>query len=357
MKFFKIPNLGIFVPSLVIYFLGITILLSIAPNLFKTQVMFGLTAVFVFLVFSQIDYHVYTTLDKLFYIISIFLLLLTFFVGTVTRGSIRWIDLGIFRLQASELIKPLMVVFLASSYMKINFSFRQFIMNSFLFFIISIIILKQPDLGNVIVYLAVWIAILFSSGFKPILIPIIGAISIIVLPLFWHFLKDYQKERIISFLSPHSDPLGIGYNAIQAMVAVGSGGLAGRGLGRGTQSHLQFLPEYHTDFIFASFAEEFGFVGVLLLLVLFFLLLTKILSIAKRTDDKFGSLLAIGIFTIIFTQMTINVGMNIGLLPITGITLPLVSYGGSSLLSIAIILGIISNISYYKKEQDALLIR
>ncbi|MBI3384625.1 rod shape-determining protein RodA [Candidatus Gottesmanbacteria bacterium] len=357
MKFFKIPDLGIFLPALVIYFLGISILLSIAPNLFLTQVFYGLIAIFLYVIFSQIDYHVYSNSDKVFYLISLVFLVLTFLIGSVTRGSVRWIDLGIIRLQASELIKPLMIVFLASSYLKKDFNLKRFLVDSFLFSLIVFIILKQPDLGNVVVFLSFWLIILFASGFKVVLMPLIGALAIFVLPLFWRFLKGYQKERIISFLSPQADPLGIGYNAIQAMVAVGSGGLLGRGLGRGTQSHLLFLPEYHTDFIFASFAEEFGFIGVVLLLGLYFLLLMKILKISQKAEDKFGFLLSLGIFMIIFTQTVINVGMNIGLLPITGITLPLVSYGGSSLVSVAVILGIITNISHYKREPDTILIR
>jgi rod shape determining protein RodA len=218
-------------------------------------------------------------------------------------------------------------------------------------------VLKQPDLGNAIVYFSFWIVIIFISGFKVWLVPIIICLTVLFIPLFWRFLKDYQKERIVSFLNPQSDPLGIGYNAIQAMVAVGSGGFWGLGLGRGTQSHLLFLPEYHTDFIFASFSEEFGFIGVLLLIFLYCLILTRIIVIGINSQDKFGLLVSGGIFGVLFTQFFINVGMNIGLLPITGITLPLVSYGGSSLLSFAILLGIASNIAKNRKKDDLLTIR
>jgi rod shape determining protein RodA len=163
-------------------------------------------------------------------------------------------------------------------------------------------------------------------------------------PLGWRFLASYQRDRILTFINPRHDPLGIGYNAIQSAIAVGSGLLFGRGLGRGVQSQLQFLPERHTDFIFASFSEAFGFLGTVFLLLIFFLLLRRILLIAHSALNNFESLIALGVFAILLSQVFINSGMNLGILPITGVTLPLVSYGGSSLISTMVLLGIVNAI-------------
>ena len=168
----------------------------------------------------------------------------------------------------------------------------------------------------------------------------------------WRFLKDYQRARVLSFLNPYSDPLGTGYNVIQAVISVGSGKFFGRGLGRGTQSHLYFLPERHSDFIFASLAEELGFLGASLLLVFYFLLLFQILKIAKNAADDFGFLIVTGVFSHLSFQILVNIGMNLGLLPITGITLPLVSTGGSSLLATMVSLGLVENVGRSRRLEE-----
>ncbi|HKZ34994.1 MAG TPA: FtsW/RodA/SpoVE family cell cycle protein, partial [Patescibacteria group bacterium] len=174
---------------------------------------------------------------------------------------------------------------------------------------------------------------------------------LLVLPGIWFLLREYQKQRIFSFLNPYADPLGTGYNVIQSTIAVGSGQLFGRGLGRGTQSRLQFLPEYHTDFIFATLAEELGFFGSILLLFLFFFLIFHVFETARSAPNTFGVFIAIGVGAMILFQVCVNVGMNIGIIPITGITLPLVSYGGSSLLATLISLGLVASV-FCKKRQD-----
>lgn len=344
-------------PSVTIFVLGVTILLSIAPQLFLNQLVFGLFALLIFFLFSQIDYKIFRPLSNFFYIGSIFFLILTFLLGVATRGSVRWIDFGIVRLQPSEIIKPLMIIFAAVFFSTKKENLLAFFKHALMFFITVFFVLRQPDLGSAIVFCFFWVGILLTSGYKPKFALSFLSFALILLPFFWHFLKSYQKERIISFLDPAVDPLGIGYNVIQSMVAVGSGGVLGRGLGRGTQSHLLFLPEYQTDFIFASFSEELGLVGGLILLFLYFILLFRILKIASVADSHFGRLIAHGIFFVIFVQVMINIGMNMGILPITGITLPLVSYGGSSLVSLAIMLGIVSSLSRFTKEDSALTIR
>ena len=221
----------------------------------------------------------------------------------------------------------------------------------------ALLIFFQPDLGSSLVLLFSWLGILIGAGFDWRL-AVLGGATLLSSPfLFWRFLQDYQQQRILSFLNPTSDPLGAGYNLIQATVAVGSGQFLGRGLGRGTQSHLRFLPERHTDFIFASLAEELGFLGSAVLIFALVVLLWRILVIAQKSRDQFGFLISLGIFSLIFTQTFINIGINLGILPITGITLPLVSYGGSSLLAISICLGIIQNINQHAKKTPIIEIR
>ena len=357
MKFLEKIDWWILLPSITIFTLGVTILLSIAPQLFLNQVIFGIFALVIFLFVSQIDYKIYHHFNWLFYLTSVLFLILTFILGVATRGSVLWIDLGIVKLQPSEIIKPLMIVFAASFFSQPKESLLAFFKQAILFFVPVFLILRQPDLGSAIVFFVFGIGLLFTSGYKPKLAFLSVLTIFIFLPFFWRFLKDYQKERIVSFLDPAADPLGIGYNVIQAMVAVGSGGVFGRGLGRGTQSHLLFLPEYQTDFIFASFSEELGLMGGLILILLYAILLFRILKIAYAADDSFAKLIAYGVFFIIFVQVVVNIGMNMGLFPITGITLPLVSYGGSSLVSLGILLGMASNLSRSIKEENYLTIR
>ncbi|MCL5676145.1 MAG: rod shape-determining protein RodA [Patescibacteria group bacterium] len=333
----------IIIPAFFLYALGVTTLYSVAPNLVNEELFFGFLGFLVFFLFAAVDYRIYKNLTPWFYVLSIFFLILTEVVGVVTRGSVRWLDIGLIRLQPSELIKPLMILFLADRFEAAG-NYKNIIISSLLFFFPVILILRQPDLGNALVFGFLWLTIFFVSGVKPLLIAICCFVFLALAIPVWHFLKEYQKQRIITFLNPGIDPLGTGYNAIQSMLAVGSGELFGRGLGRGTQSHLAFLPEFHTDFIFASFAEEWGFIGVCVLLSAYCYLLFRLFSQMQNTKENFGRIVLVGVISVIFIQMFINIGMNMSLVPITGITLPLVSYGGSSLISTAILLGIASNI-------------
>jgi rod shape determining protein RodA len=222
------------------------------------------------------------------------------------------------------------------------------ILNTILFLIPFILIFKQPDLGTSIVYFVMWISMMIMGGLPIGLI--IGGIATFVagLPLLWTVLAPYQKSRIETFLNPMLDPRGAGYNALQAMIAVGSGQWFGRGLGLGTQSHLRFLPEYFTDFMFATLVEELGVIGGLMLLSLYAFLLWRILQplFHKDITGRFPMIYAIGLFGMVLTQILVNSGMNMGVFPVTGITLPLVSYGGSSLLSIAVSFGILWAIAF-----------
>ncbi|MEK7565832.1 MAG: rod shape-determining protein RodA [Patescibacteria group bacterium] len=328
---------------------SLTVIFSIFPGLFLAQLIFFIFSFLVFFFFSQIDHRLYQALWLPIYFVSCILLLVIFVVGIESRGAIRWIEIGNFRLQFSELLKPFFITSLAA--VLIQFppkNLKNFLFSCSFFLVPFFLVFRQPDLGSAIVYILSFGGLVFVSGIS--LSYILASIFIILssAPLLWNFLKDYQKTRLLSFFNPGQDPLGSSYNAIQAVIAVGSGMIFGKGLGRGTQSHLNFLPERHTDFIFASLAEEFGYVGVLLILVTYFIIFLRIFKLIQMSSDKYTILLLTGFLFILLSQFFINIGMNIGLLPITGITLPLISYGGSSILATMIMLGIIESIA---KEQ------
>jgi rod shape determining protein RodA len=346
---------GIIFPSLVLISFSLAILGSIDPNLLQQQALYLIIGTIFFFIFSFLDYHVYSFFTWGWYTLSTILLGLTFVLGSESRGSIRWIDLGFIRFQPSEFVKPLLIIFFA-----VFIANSASTIKSYLKLIISsslpiLFIFQQPDLGSAIIVLAVMGVQLISSTIPKkylltTLIPIL-----VISPIAFRLLKPYQIQRIQSFIDPTSDPLGSGYNSIQSVIAVGSGRITGRGLGQGTQSQLDFLPERQTDFIFAAIAEEFGFLGAITIIVAYAYLLKTILDIAAQSKDETSKLLSIGVFSTLCIQVFINIGMNMGLLPITGITLPLISSGGSSLISTAMMLGIVINASRsYKTNQASL---
>jgi rod shape determining protein RodA len=357
MRFFRHFDWLIFFLALVIALLGLVLLKSIAPSLVIQQIIWLILGLFFFFIFSQIDYRHYPRFVWLFYFGSIFFLLLTFIFGRVIRGSVRWLEIGSFGLQPSEIVKPFLLlffaVFFASEEINLNKIFKGFLLLLPPF----LMIFFQPDLGSSLLVLFFWLGIVLAKGMKGKWLALTFSFFLLILPLFWFFLKDYQRQRLLTFLNPQIDALGSGFNVIQSMIAVGSGQFLGRGLGRGTQSHLSFLPEHQTDFVFASLAEELGFIGSFLLIGLFFLLLWRILNLARNSHDQLAFLIYIGVFTLLFSQVFVNLGMNLGLLPVTGITLPLVSYGGSSLLSTMIALGIVVGIGKEKEEKRIVEIR
>jgi len=209
------------------------------------------------------------------------------------------------------------------------------------------LVFRQPDLGTTLTLVFIWLAMLIGANIslpKLVLMSLVGAV---VTPLGWFLLQDYQKHRIISFFSPNLDPQGIGFHVIQSMIAVGSGELFGRGLGRGTQSRLRFLPEFQTDFIFAFIAEELGFLGSVIVLVFYSIIFFLGFRLLQKVSDRFGELIIIGVLSMLFFQITINIGMNAGILPITGITLPLLSYGGSSIITTLLSLGLVASVARF----------
>lgn len=350
---------NLLLPAVIILILGLTAIVSISFQLGIQQFIFSLFGLAAFLIFAKFPYTSHQYLIKVYGLISLILLILPFLFGSLTRGTIRWIQIGSLTLQPSEIIKPFLII-IFSFFLSQNIKKKNLLhITSYLLLLLVpvLLIFKQPDLGSTLVIIAAWLGILIASK-----LPIYGLLAIfsfglVITPFAWYQFKPYQQQRIVSFLNPYSDPKASGYHVIQSVIAVGSGGLLGRGLGSGPQSQLQFLPERHTDFIFASIAEELGFLGSLILILAFFFLLKRLLDISRQAPDQFGRFLAAGVFTLIFFQFTVNIGMNLGLLPITGITLPLVSSGGSSLLATAISLGLVHNLSQHSQSKTSLEIK
>lgn len=322
-----------------------TMIRSVSPELFPKHLFIIAFSLLVFLVVMRIDYRIYFSLRRYFYFLAIALLVANFLLGTLARGSVRWIQIGPLNLQASELVKPLLIIafagFLAERPAK---DWRSTLASLIWLVVPLILVFIQPDLGSSLVLGFIWLGMVVASGLPWKLLVGVGSFLGLLLPLGWRRLADYQQLRVTSFFDPFADPLGSGYNLIQSMIAVGSGRWWGRGLGRGPQSQLDFLPERHTDFIFASLSEELGFLGGVIIISLLGILLWRILQAARKTDDQFGRLICIGVFAMIWFQSVVNIGMNLGLLPVAGVTLPLVSYGGSSLLATMIGLGVVASV-------------
>lgn len=296
-----------------------------------------------------VDYHHMDRLAYPFYVVALLLLLLVIFIGSVGGGSQRWLNLGLFTLQPSEPAKLAIVLTLAK-YLQYDEPAKGYRLRDlwapFLFATPLILLtLVQPDLGTAIILLLIFLSVILMGGLHGRSFLYLVATGVTLLPIAWHFLKPYQQKRIWTFLNPDLDPLGAGYHVIQSKIAIGSGRLLGKGYLRGTQNQLDFLPAQHTDFVFSVFAEEWGFLGCLILLGLYFVLIAFSLRVVARAKDRFGALLVYGMVTIFFWQAVINVAMVTGLLPVVGTPLPLLSYGGSSLISMMVAVGLMINVS------------
>lgn len=315
------------------------------PSLFLTQVTFLIVGIVLAFIIYKVDPAVYLGFSPLIYLFCLGLLLITLVFGHSSRGATRWIGVGSFAPQPSELVKPLLAIFYADFLSRNDLNkFKNLLSYAVLAGLPVFLVLIQPDLGSALVLAALAFLTAIFSGLKiSRLLPFFAVIAIGI-PLMPKFLKPYQMDRFVSFVNPYHDPQGKGYNVIQSVIAVGSGGLIGKGVKLGTQSHLNFLPERHTDFIFASFAEEFGFLGVTILLLAYSFLLLSLQRSAHNIENKGLKILQFGIFSIFLFQVVVNIGMNLGVMPVTGITLPLFSYGGSSLISFVILLGLSSRL-------------
>jgi rod shape determining protein RodA len=295
------------------------------------------------------DYRALSAYAYPFYGVTLALLLVVAFAGESTGGSRRWINLGMFKLEPSEIAKLavvlVMVHYLREEPPRGGWRAHQMLIPAMLLAVPAGLVLKQPDLGTALILVLITATLIFVSGLNWRTTAVVMLAAALAAPAGWHYLKPYQRERLVSFINPQSDPLGSGYHIIQSEIAIGSGGSWGKGLFKGTQARLNFLPEQTTDFIFAVYAEEFGFAGSILLLALYVALITRGAWIARHARDRFGALLAVGVSGIIFWQVAINIGMASGMLPVVGITLPLVSYGGSSLIAMMAAAGVLISIN------------
>ncbi len=320
---------------------------------FERQLIWVGVSVVIFFILSFFDFRFLkkTNIIISLFILSVLVLLFTLLFGDVFLGAQSWIDVGVFSVQTSDPIKIVMLLLLAKYFSRRHVeiaNYKHILISGVYTAIIAILVFLQPDFGSAIIILSLWLGMTFAAGISQKHLLIIILIGIFTAGGLWTFVfEDYQKDRIITFLNPLTDLQGAGYNAYQSQVAVGSGELMGKGIGGGTQSRLEFLPEYETDFIFAAFAEEWGFFGVVLLLMLYGVIIWRILRDSLYGASNFETLFGIGIAILFMSHFTIHVGMNIGLLPVTGTTLPFMSYGGSHLITEFTALGIFMGMRYY----------
>ena len=323
-----------------------------ATSLYLKQLYWLLLGLVLFFTIVTIDYQLIAGYAYWLHCTSLLLLLAVFFLGGHISGTHRWLQIGGFSFQPSELAKITLVLLLSQSFSGLNMHKTNQFQGVFLPFLITcitfVLIFLEPDLGTAVLFFLVFFSFVFLVKFDLKRILLILVAGSVLLPCAWLFLEDYQKGRIITFFNPGRDSLRAGYQSIQSKIAIGSGMLCGKGFMAGTQSQLRFLPEQHTDFVFSVWAEEWGFFGCAVLILLFFIIISKGLKIASQSRDRLGSFISVGLVLILFWQVFINIGMVIGLVPTVGIPLPLISYGGSSLVSVWASLGVLQNIKMRK---------
>lgn len=315
---------------------------------FKKQAIFCIVGVVLLFIFSFFNYHSLRSFSIHFYILGVLALIAVLFFGTVIRGTRGWFYLGSFGLQPVEFIKFILILFLARYFadvsLKVN-SLRHFIVTAGGVFIFIVLIIFQPDFGSALILFLLWFSMVIIAGFKKqYLITVTVAVVIAGILLWSFYFQSYQKERLLTFLNPSFNPINQGYNIAQAIIAVGAGRIFGRGIGFGSQSQLKFLPESQNDFIFAVVSEELGFLGAMLVLLFFSIFFYRCLASLKKINNDFGIFFILGATCLIFIEMFINIGMNIGILPVVGISLPFLSYGGSAMITNLILVGIVESI-------------
>jgi rod shape determining protein RodA len=309
-------------------------------------IVFGLMfMVFIFF----IDYRVIAEYAYIIYGVAVTLLVLVFIVGSASHGARRWLGGGFLAVQPSELMKVVIIITLARYFdnHKSNepYKLKELFIPLLIVAVPFLLILKQPDLGTALILIVIFVSLVFFMGVdrKSLIFVLIS--GLVLIPTTWFFLKDYQRERLITFLDPESDPLGSGYHIIQSMIAIGSGEIFGKGFLSGSQTQLKFLPEQQTDFVFSVFAEEWGFIGSFLLIAMFIVIILWGLKIALQARDLLGTIIAFGVTALISWEVFINIGMVLGILPVVGIPLPFFSYGGSAMLSLMAAIGLLINVS------------
>ena len=317
--------------------------------LYLKQTFWLLIGLAVMVAIAFTEYRFYSDFAYIVYTVAFFFLLVVMGYGIITSGAQRWIKIGSISFQPSEFVKISLILALAKFFqrppVREGYSLKDLPLPFLLLLLPTGLILKQPDLGTSIILLLVFFSILIFVKIRWTSLLTIGLVGAAILPLSWSFLKEYQKRRITTFFNPELDPLGAGYHIIQSKIAVGSGGIIGKGFMKGTQCRLGFLPEQQTDFIFSALGEEWGLIGSLIVVGLYFILILWGLRIAVQSKDRFGAILSFGVVAMLFWHIFINIGMVLGMMPVVGIPLPLVSYGGSFLLSTFIGIGLLLNVS------------
>ena len=347
---------------LLLMILGLVTLFSLSGvssfPFFPRQILWSAIGTAALVLVSLVDFRLFKTQSVavfIFYLLTVLLLGAVLLGDFAVRGVEAWFRVGNFFLQPVELAQIVLIILLAKFFSKRHveiYRLNHLLVSAAYFAVPAFLVLLQPDLGSAAILVAIWISVVIFSGMKFRHLIFLLLFTALLAFLGWNFvLAPYQKDRVVSFFSPYDDPQGASYQMIQSMIAVGSGRIWGKGLGYGSQTHLHFLPEAETDFIFAAFAEEWGFVGVAVILILLLILLWRIVSIGMRASDNFSRLYAHGFATLVFIQSFIHIGMNMGILPVTGLPLPFVSYGGSSLVTLLLGVGILQNIKINSRRE------
>lgn len=329
----------------------------VSQSVFYDQLGIAAVSVIMMVILSTLDYRKWFEVAYIVYGISIVFLVLVFYVGRQALGATRWFSIGGFSFQPSEFSKFAVTLMLARYFcsrrphLSFNLSgslrgvWEDLLWPLVLTGISVLLIFKQPDLGTAIIVFSVFLLMLFASGIAPKIFAAFMGMIALATPFMWHFLKPYQRDRLLVFINPNHDPTGAGYTIIQSKIAVGSGQIFGKGWLSGTQNQLNFLPERHTDFIFSVIGEEWGFLGSVFLVYCYAMIIYAGFSIAARTKDRFGQIAAVGMAGVIGLQVVINIAMVMGLLPVVGITLPLISYGRTSFIVFAMMIGFLLNLN------------
>ena len=322
------------------------------PNgmpIYLKQLCWIIVGIFMMFLSFCVDHHLLERSAYPLFIVAFLLLILVIPLGKSISGSSRWLQLGGFSLQPSEFLKIALILALSKYFNKYHGyslgAIRAFLIPFLILAFPVFLVLVQPDLGTALIIVLIFLSLLLFNGMKMKNILIMFSVFLAGFPLFWHYLKNYQKMRLLTFINPDLDPLGSGYHIIQSKIAIGSGAFWGKGFLKGTQSQLLFLPEQHTDFVFSVFAEEWGFAGALIVVSLYLLVVLWGLRIATKAREDFCTFLAFGIVSMFFWQIFINIGMSLGIMPVVGVPLPLMSYGGSSAVSFLLGIGILININ------------
>lgn len=345
-------DIPLFICMLSCFLIGLLLIYSakLEFHLVQKQLINFLVAAVLMLIVAQAQPRSYRTWAPILYFSTLTILILVLIIGDISKGAQRWLDLGLLRFQPAELMKlavPLMVARTLDEH--ILPPSPKLLLLSLIYIMVPVgLIAIQPDLGTAILVASTGLFVLFFAGISWKLIISISTLGVACTPVLWFFLRDYQRKRILTLLNPELDPLGSGYHIIQSKIAIGSGGFFGKGWLNGTQSHLEFLPERATDFIFAVLGEEFGLLGVLVLLLLYVLIIIRGLYIGMRARDTFCRLMAGSLIMTFFVYLFVNIGMVNGILPVVGIPLPLVSYGGTSLVTVMIGLGMLMSIHTHR---------